>query len=517
VLLRRLNTKLFLFLFLLFALLAPSEIDSTDGYIRLHVAKSIVERQRVDIEPMGDVGIPGSAQSVAGRNHLHYSFYEPGQSIFLLPLILIAKSLGGMGTEVFFASMLSPIFSALTGCLILAFCTTLGYCKRTAFLVVFLNGFATFALRYSKSFQQESQETFLALGAIYFWFLFSRSRRARHWAGAVLCLGLAVLSRSTLIVLLVPCLVLSLRVIRDQASSPGRFFREATSLAAGLLPFILIQLAYNWLRFESIWESALLARSGAASFSAAFSNPLGVGLYGLLFSPGKGLIWYAPPVVLAPWAFVRFAKHHRELAEAFICFVGGYLLLLSKYVVWNGGWDWGPRYLLACMPLLIIPLGQIVENLSTKAIRGRDSLVGLALAGLALTGLVVQLPAIYVSHNAYYLDMIGRNKITWQFFIADNKEKLRLFNRIVDAQIPRQFQIATATWMGNRRILGRELRPDLMISTVYQNSSDKFSCVLSLLTILSLLTGLAWVLRKELEGGLPADLGDRQFPAMKSS
>jgi Dolichyl-phosphate-mannose-protein mannosyltransferase len=505
VLLRRLNTKLFLFLFLLFALLAPPEIDSTDGYIRLHVAKSIVERQRVDIEPMGDLGIPGSARSVAGRNHLHYSFYEPGQSIFFLPLILIAKPLGGMGTEVFFASMLSPIFSALTGCLILAFGTTLGYCKRTAFLVVFLNGFATFAFRYSKSFQQESQETFLALGAIYFWFLFLRSRRAQHWAVAVLCLGLAVLMRSTLIVLLVPCLVLSLRMIRSQANPPGRFFREATSLAAGLLPFILIQLAYNWLKFESIWESGLLSRSGAVSFAAAFSNPLGVGLYGLLFSPGKGLIWYAPAVILAPWAFVLFAKRHRGLAEAFICFVGGYLLLLSKYVVWNGGWDWGPRYLLPCVPLLIIPLGQIMENFSTKAIRGRDSLVGLALVGLALAGLIVQLPAIYVSHNAYYLDMIEQKKITGLFFIADNGEKFRLFNRIADAQIPRQFQIAAGTWMGNRRIQGRELRPDLLISTVYQNSPDKHSCVLALLAMMSLLASLAWVLRKELEGRLLPD------------
>jgi Dolichyl-phosphate-mannose-protein mannosyltransferase len=498
--LRQLNTKLFLFLFFLFALLAPPEIDSTDGYIRLHVAKSIAERRAVDIAPMGDLGIPGSAQSVPGRNHLHYSFYEPGQSVFFLPLILIAKLFGGMGTEVFFASMLNPIFSALTGCLILSFCNTLGYRKRTAFLVVFLSGFATFALRYSKSFQQEPQETFLALGAIYFWFLFSRSRRTQHWAAAVLCLGLAVLTRSTLILLLVPCLVLSLRTIRRQASTPSRFFLDVTSLAAGLMPFILIQLAYNWLKFESIWESALLARSGVASFSAAFSSPLVVGLYGLLLSPGKGLIWYAPPVILAPWAFVSFAKRHRELAEAFICFVGGYVLFLSKYVIWNGGWDWGPRYLLPCVPLLIIPLGQLAENFSTKAIRGRYCIVGLALAGL-----IVQLPAIYVSPNTYYLDMIERIKIPGLFFIEDNEKKLQLFNRIADAQIPRQFQIAAGTWMGSRRILGRELRPDLLISSIYRNSPDKPSCVLALLAMLSLLATLAWVLMKQVESGLPSD------------
>jgi hypothetical protein len=286
--------------------------------------------------------------------------------------------------------------------------------------------------------------------------------------------------------------------MRAQASTPRSAFLDATSLFAGVFPFILVQLAYNWLRFWSIWESGLLARSGTASFLTAFSNPLGVGLYGLLFSPGKGLIWYAPVVVLAPWAFVLLAKRHRALVEAFICFVAGYLLLLSKYVVWNGGWDWGPRYLLPCLPLLVIPLGEFIEDLSTKTIRRRYFLLGLAVAGL-----MVQLPAIYVSHNEYYLDMIEHNKITGQFFIADNEEKLRLFNRIVDAQIPRQFQIAAETWMGNRRIQGRELRPDLLISIVYRDSKDKAGCVLALLAMMSLLGSLAWLLREELEAGLP--------------
>jgi hypothetical protein len=289
--------------------------------------------------------------------------------------------------------------------------------------------------------------------------------------------------------------------MRGQASTTGRFFLDVTSLAVGLIPFALIQLAYNWLKFESIWESALLARSGVVSFSVAFSNPLAVGLYGLLLSPGKGLIWYAPPVILAPWAFVSFAKRYRGLAEAFICFVAGYVLFLSKYVVWNGGWDWGPRYLLPCVPVLIIPLGQLVENYSTRAIRARY-----CIAGLALAGLIVQLPAVYVSPNAYYLDMIERIKIPGLFFIEDNEKKLQLFNRIADAQIPRQFQIAAGTWMGNRRILGRELRPDLLISTIYRNSPDKPSCVLALLAMVSLLATLAWVLMREAETGLPSDI-----------
>jgi hypothetical protein len=207
---------------------------------------------------------------------------------------------------------------------------------------------------------------------------------------------------------------------------------------------------------------------------------------------------------------VSFAKRHRELAEAFISFVGGYVLFLSKYVVWNGGWDWGPRYLLPCVPLLIIPLGHLVENVS--AIRARY-----CIASLALAGLIVQLPAVYISPNAYYLDMIERIKIPGLFFIENNEKKLHLFNRIADAQIPRQFQIAAGTWVGSRRILGRELTPDLLISTIYRNSPDKPSCVLVLLAMVSLLATLAWVLMKEVESALPSENAIDAFHAIESN
>ena len=61
------------------------------------------------------------------------------------------------------------------------------------------------------------------------------------------------------------------------------------------------------------------------------------GLAGLLFSPGRGLLWYSPAVVLAIWGFCQAAK--TRLLEAllittlFLPFLG----LHSAVPYWRGG------------------------------------------------------------------------------------------------------------------------------------------------------------------------------------
>nr|MDQ3348897.1 hypothetical protein [Acidobacteriota bacterium] len=76
-----------------------------------------------------------------------------------------------------------------------------------------------------------------------------------------------------------------------------------------------------------------------------FSYPLLFGLASLLFSFGKGLLFFAPGVLL-----VMDARRRRpELAtclELSIAFLAGLLLVYSQWWAWYGGWTWGPRFLL---------------------------------------------------------------------------------------------------------------------------------------------------------------------------
>jgi len=76
-----------------------------------------------------------------------------------------------------------------------------------------------------------------------------------------------------------------------------------------------------------------------------FSYPLLFGLASLLFSFGKGLLFFAPGVLL-----VAHARRRRpDLATCLdlsVVFLGGLLLVYSQWWAWYGGWTWGPRFLL---------------------------------------------------------------------------------------------------------------------------------------------------------------------------
>ena len=101
-----------------------------------------------------------------------------------------------------------------------------------------------------------------------------------------------------------------------------------------------------------------------------FSYPLVSGVLSLLFSFGKGLLFFAPGLLL-----IAHARRQRlELApflDASIAFLAGVVLVYSHWWAWYGGWTWGPRFLLfAAWPAalaLAIGLGTAVTPLRSAA------------------------------------------------------------------------------------------------------------------------------------------------------
>ena len=78
---------------------------------------------------------------------------------------------------------------------------------------------------------------------------------------------------------------------------------------------------------------------------AGFSYPFILGLLSLLFSFGKGLLFFAPGLLL-----VVHARRVRPALAPFldlsVLFIAGLLLVYSRWWAWYGGWTWGPRFLL---------------------------------------------------------------------------------------------------------------------------------------------------------------------------
>jgi hypothetical protein len=79
---------------------------------------------------------------------------------------------------------------------------------------------------------------------------------------------------------------------------------------------------------------------------AGFSYPMVLGLVSLLFSFGRGLLFFAPGVLLILYARRRAPRAVVDLLDAWTIFLIGIVVIYSRWWAWYGGWYWGPRFLL---------------------------------------------------------------------------------------------------------------------------------------------------------------------------
>src|SRR4051794_30980597 len=84
----------------------------------------------------------------------------------------------------------------------------------------------------------------------------------------------------------------------------------------------------------------------APSQAKGFSTPIWFGLYANLFSVGRSIFLYSPPTLLALFTFREFYRQRRAEAMLFLIIGSLYLLFYSTYGFWDGGWAFGPRFLL---------------------------------------------------------------------------------------------------------------------------------------------------------------------------
>jgi hypothetical protein len=121
-----------------------------------------------------------------------------------------------------------------------------------------------------------------------------------------------------------------------------------------LVPIVgaLMVLAESWVRRGSPWISGYEGNAGAETiltYSArpGFSYPLVLGLLSLLFSFGKGLVFFAPGLLLSfTGTMSSLAEPLGRAYRLWLWFLAGLVVVYAKWWAWYGGWTWGPRFLL---------------------------------------------------------------------------------------------------------------------------------------------------------------------------
>jgi hypothetical protein len=126
-----------------------------------------------------------------------------------------------------------------------------------------------------------------------------------------------------------------------------RWFQAAWPLVASLT---LVLLEFWWRR-GSPFLSGYAGDAGFANIlptsgKPGFSYPAPLGVLGQLFSFGKGVLFFAPGLLLYWFGARRSNASSRRFALLGLLFTAGVVIAYSQWWSWYGGWFWGPRFLL---------------------------------------------------------------------------------------------------------------------------------------------------------------------------
>jgi hypothetical protein len=163
----------------------------------------------------------------------------------------------------------------------------------------------------------------------------------------------------------------------------------------------LLCLAESWVRRGSPWITGYEGNAGAETILTysgrpGFSYPLFFGLLSLLFSFGKGLVFFAPGLLLSFGGTVRgLGERLARCYRLWMIFLIGLVLVYAKWWAWYGGWTWGPRFLLfASIPAALAlaaslarPSPSMGKNMLLLGILALSFWVGMSGAVYGLSGL----------------------------------------------------------------------------------------------------------------------------------
>ena len=415
---------------------------NADWYIRYQVTCSIVERNAFFINPYDT-----SERSGPGVGGHVYAQYTLGQTTAMIPLYLLGRALAGVAhtncdqrtanTIVFLTcKSLDLIVGALLAVLFYATARLLRYARRAALALTLLFAFGSSLWPDVLSSEEHTMESLFLLAAAYAALRYTfaskvGSRKSKVDTGRLwlvvmgLAAGFVFVTRVGGLIAIpifafylvtlhwrvgsrksavgsrksavddtaVESEALSHRrahVLRANFRLPTSDFRllrrDLVLYGVGVLPSVLINIVYDVVR----WGRPL--QTGPKP-DHTLGFPPWIGLPDLLISPGKGLLWYTPAVLLLVLAARPFWRRFPRPSILFALICGVYLFFYANVNYWHGDPAWGPRYLYAILPYLLLPLGEVFARW-----RGYRLPVQGVLVGVLALSFLIQFSAVTVSY-----------------------------------------------------------------------------------------------------------------------
>jgi hypothetical protein len=200
------------------------------------------------------------------------------------------------------------------------------------------------------------------------------------WGLTGFATGCAIATKAYSLVALVPIAILLWPAFT--ALDRRQKLRLGIAVCLPVLLWVGVVAWYNWSRFDDPtsfgYSESPLTKSAPLNF------------FGLLFSPGKGLAFYSPLVVLGALGLPRMWRADRSLTLALLAFFVTLNAMAAVSTYW-GDEVWGPRYIVPAAWALLVPIAWWATTVTRQQV----------LLGVAGLGVLVQLIAISAQYSRY--------------------------------------------------------------------------------------------------------------------
>jgi hypothetical protein len=355
----------FLFLNFLFLITSTGRVHTIDEVSADYQAESLV-RHGTTAEPQaiashwfyGELDRFGHPQSP----------YAPGQAVASIPWYLLGQfaaqhlpAIPAVAHDLvsdFVLTGSSAAFSALAATLALIIFLRLNISTGKSLAAAGMIALATPIASYSAWFFSEPLGAALLIAAALALFAGPEdiAVTAGQGAGAGALLGAAIWVRPTHALAALAFLIALFVRDRKRAFAPAVVLTAIVCFAG---------VAYLWRNiylFGSPFEFGYPPAAEGGKALNTFHTPLSTGLFGYILSPGKSIFIFAPPLLLAIAGWKYLWRNSRGLATVALLTPIIYMLFFATYTQWEGGYSYGPRYLVPALAVGCLALGPALER-----------------------------------------------------------------------------------------------------------------------------------------------------------
>jgi hypothetical protein len=284
--------------------------------------------------------------------------------------------------------------SAFLGMVVFLFAARFTSKDRYAFILALAYGLGTIAFPYSNALYQHQMAAFGAfVGFFLLWRVIHENANLNWLWGIGVLFGLATITEYPIVPFL------GIIFIWAFIRMPNRIALYRVVL--GAIPLGIIFAAYNYAAFQSPlpvgYEYSTNWQTEHQTGFLSLTLPSIERLYGLTFSPIRGMFLLSPWLLLAfpgfVWMWQKF-KNQRGAVLVMALVVAGFFAYNAASIMWWGGFTVGPRYLIPMLPFMALLTAPALSWLLERT-------WGWALVGLLVTFSIFHVAALTIAGQSW--------------------------------------------------------------------------------------------------------------------